>query len=265
MVSNVDLSQWQWQNTEKGSYLTCKLLAHWQHGFFSSHFYSQTPEILVKYLHPCASSYRVKQIHSNIILSTDTIDHHRLKDSNLMEADGIITQKSLQSVWCASADCTPVLIADAQNGNVTAIHSGWRGTSTQIVPKAIAFLKSQGCKLENLLCALGPAIDGKVYQVDADVAVKVLKTVIPKAENLDIEDILTEGYRLPNQVILPEKETNKVRLNVTQVINLQIQQQGISSEHIAISPYCTYQTPEYFFSYRRTKEKKVQWSGIISH
>ncbi|MHC5822176.1 MAG: peptidoglycan editing factor PgeF, partial [Nostoc sp.] len=24
------------------------------------------------------------------------------------------------------------------------------------------------------------------------------------------------------------------------------------------------QTPEHFFSYRREKEKKVQWSGIVS-
>jgi len=40
-------------------------------------------------------------------------------------------------------------------------------------------------------------------------------------------------------------------------------------EHIifgeAIAPYCTYQTPEYFFSYRREKQKKVQWSGIVSN
>jgi polyphenol oxidase len=35
-------------------------------------------------------------------------------------------------------------------------------------------------------------------------------------------------------------------------------------EQIAIAPYCTYQTPEYFFSYRREHQKKVQWSGIVS-
>jgi copper oxidase (laccase) domain-containing protein len=39
---------------------------------------------------------------------------------------------------------------------------------------------------------------------------------------------------------------------------------GVSPEQIAIAPYCTYQTPEHFFSYRREKQKKVQWSGIVS-
>lgn len=260
----MDSSQWQWQETEKGNYLTCKLLSHWQHGFFSSHFHQQTPEMLVKYLNSSASSYRVKQIHSNIMVSTNDIDHHRITNDNLVEADGIITEKSLQSVWCASADCTPVLIGDVESGKVAAIHSGWRGTSTQILANAIALFQSQGCRLENLLFALGPAIDGKVYQVDQQVAAKVLSTVIPNAENLDIESILAEGYRLPNHVILPDNELNKVRLNVTQVINLQIRQQGISPDNIAIAAFCTYQTPEYFFSYRRTQEKNVQWSGIVS-
>ena len=37
-----------------------------------------------------------------------------------------------------------------------------------------------------------------------------------------------------------------------------------SLEQIAIAPYCTFQTPEHFFSYRREQQKKVQWSGIVS-
>jgi len=43
-----------------------------------------------------------------------------------------------------------------------------------------------------------------------------------------------------------------------------LEQLGISLEQIAIAPYCTFQTPEHFFSYRREREKKVQWSGIVS-
>jgi len=75
---------------------------------------------------------------------------------------------------------------------------------------------------------------------------------------------LTQGYDSLNKVILEDNEEGKVRLNVTQVINTQIQQKGIEKEQIAIAPYCTYQTPERFFSYRRTHEKNVQWSGIVA-
>jgi len=143
-----------------------------------------------------------------------------------------------------------------------AIHSGWRGTSKAIVPKAIALLQCQGAKLEDLLFALGPAINGKVYQVDQEVAIEVLKTVFPSST--PPESILEKALKMNNQPILPDGEANKVRLNVTEVISLQIQQQGVKSNQVAIAPYCTYQTPEDFFSYRRTKEKKIQWSGIVS-
>ncbi|MGL4879763.1 MAG: laccase domain-containing protein, partial [Waterburya sp.] len=46
------------------------------------------------------------------------------------------------------------------------------------------------------------------------------------------------------------------------VNQIQLEQLGINPENIAIAPYCTYQQSDLFFSYRRTGEKKVQWSGI---
>ncbi|HEY9655803.1 MAG TPA: laccase domain-containing protein [Crinalium sp.] len=45
---------------------------------------------------------------------------------------------------------------------------------------------------------------------------------------------------------------------------LQLEQLGIHAEQVAIAPYCTYQTPDRFFSYRRSREKKAKWSGIVS-
>ena len=51
--------------------------------------------------------------------------------------------------------------------------------------------------------------------------------------------------------------------DVRKVNVLQLESLGITAEQIAIAPYCTYQTPEYFFSYRREQQKKIQWSGIV--
>ena len=68
----------------------------------------------------------------------------------------------------------------------------------------------------------------------------------------------------PNSPILTDTEAGKVRLDVRRVNVMQMESMGISQEQIAIAPYCTFQTPEYFFSYRRQREKKIQWSGIVS-
>ena len=81
---------------------------------------------------------------------------------------------------------------------------------------------------------------------------------------MNFSDIIHQAQQISPQIVLPDSEKGKVKLDVSQTINQQIQQQGIHPEQIAIAPYCTYQTPEYFFSYRRTRMKKNQWSGIIS-
>lgn len=260
---------WEWQNWSGLPYLTCKLLENWQHGFFTQQFSGHPPETLVAALHPEAEVFRVKQVHGNQVLIPSEITHIIANnpeiESNLAAADGIVTEDQKQAVWVASADCTPVLIGDIVTGQVAAVHAGWRGTAQKIVPVAIARLLNHGSKLDNLRIALGPAISGQVYQVTAEVAAQVGATIIAQNEVKSQEHLLNYLKELPNSPILDDNQPGKVRLDVRAVNILQIENLGISREQIAIAPYCTYQQPEHFFSYRRTNEKKVQWSGIVSN
>ena len=70
--------------------------------------------------------------------------------------------------------------------------------------------------------------------------------------------------QIPNSPILPDPQPGRLRIDVPKVNALQLGQLGLEPEQIAIAPYCTYQNPDLFFSYRREKQKKVQWSGIVS-
>jgi hypothetical protein len=63
---------------------------------------------------------------------------------------------------------------------------------------------------------------------------------------------------------LPDPEPGKLRLDVGRVNHWQLMGLGLAPEQIAIAPHCTFQEPQRFFSYRRTGEKLVQWSGIVS-
>jgi hypothetical protein len=277
---------WHWQTWNGLPYLTCSLLEQWPHGFFTNQFWPRSPQELVGALHPTARVYRVKQVHGNTVLATGTLtplsqgalespesdltetsadnSQNTADPEPFLHADGLHTQKALEAVWVASADCTPVLIADSETGQVAAVHSGWRGTARQIVREAIAKLQQQGSQLENLRVAMGPAIAGEMYQVSLEVAAEVGATVVPNGQAGEAGAILESLQQLPAPPVLPDPEPGRVRLDVRRAISLQLEQLGIAAEQIACAPHCTYQSPEHFFSYRRDKLKKVQWSGIVS-
>jgi copper oxidase (laccase) domain-containing protein len=109
---------------------------------------------------------------------------------------------------------------------------------------------------------MGPAIAGEVYQVEQTVAAALGQTLFPELEQP--QEILSALTALPQSPVQPDPKPDRVRLDVRRVNALQLEQLGLDPEQLAIAPHCTYQEPDYFFSYRRTHEKKVQWSGIVS-
>ncbi|MBM0740571.1 peptidoglycan editing factor PgeF [Phormidium sp. CLA17] len=257
---------WQWRTWNDSPYLTCSVLESWKHGFFTQQCHPRLPEELTQGLQPSAASYRVKQVHGNVVLIPSQIETGNQNNVNALEppaADGLVTEQANQAVWVCSADCTPVLIADAVTGQVAAVHAGWRGTAQKIVPEAIARLQSQGSHLENLRIAMGPAISGEVYQVSEHVAAQVGATIAP-LDLSNLPDAIADLRQMPHSPIFDDPEPGRARLDVRQVNALQLAQLGISPDQIAIAPHCTYQEPSHFFSYRRSREKKAQWSGIVS-
>ncbi len=260
---------WHWQTWEELPYLTCSLLRDWEHGFFTTAFSPRSPSEIVNALQSDARVYRVRQVHGNTVLTPSEIESATRENEGEAEperppADGILTEQPQQAVWVCTADCTPVLIADEKTGQVAAIHAGWRGTATRIVPNAIARLIDSGSRLENLRIAMGPAIAGEVYQVSETVAAEVGASIVSPETADTPEAILAVLQQLPDSPIFDDPHPERVRLDVRRVNAIQLKQLGIHPEQVAIAPYCTYQKPEHFFSYRRDKLKKVQWSGIVS-
>ncbi|PSN18341.1 peptidoglycan editing factor PgeF [filamentous cyanobacterium CCP5] len=258
------MHSWQWQHWYDRPYLTCSLLEDWCHGFFSRHFWPQPPQALTEVLMPDALPFRIRQVHGNGVLTTSEVTQHQPSEANPHpDADGVVAEAAHQAVWVCSADCNPVLIGDQRTRRVAAVHAGWRGTALKVVPAAIAALQDQGSQLMDLRVAIGPAIAGSIYQVSIQVAAQVGATITDR--DFDQEVDLVEYLQVQdNPAIFADPLPDRARLDVRRVNALQLQQLGLLAEQIAIAPHCTYQEPEQFFSYRRTKEKKVQWSGIVS-
>lgn len=253
---------WYWQE----SILNCKLLCEWQHGFFTRSHSPQTPQDLQKYFKNTESNskaYHAKQVHGDRLVEISEFNDN----ADLPEADGVyIDPEQIQdriqnniSVWTCSADCVPILIGDRVLQTVAAIHGGWRGTAKSILIKAITKFQQTGSNLENLRVALGPAISGAFYQVQTEVADLVLSTIKEPVG------------------VFPEPDlAGHCRLDIRLVQQQQLLELGLTNSQIAIAPYCTFQTPEHFFSYRRNTleardnlgspkpKTQIQWSGIRS-
>jgi polyphenol oxidase len=258
---------WQWQTWSELRYLTCDLLADWQHGFFTRQFAPREPHELSPILAPLASTHRLKQVHGNIVLTPTEIAETEevvVETGNAL-GDGVLTELPQQAVWVASADCNPILIANRYTGNVAAVHAGWRGTSLNIVTVAVERLLAQGGSVNDIIVAIGPAIAGEVYQVSTQVGVDVCASIAPKPLSGDIEADAIDLQSMPNSPLLPDAQAGRVRLDVRRVNQLQLERMGLNSHQISIAPHCTFQEPEFFFSYRREKLKKIQWSGIVSN
>ena len=82
-----------------------------------------------------------------------------------VEADGATVARPGRPVAVLTADCLPVVLADAAGSRVTVVHAGWRGLAAGIVRAAVAGF-GEG---EALMAWLGPAIGPDAFEVGAEV------------------------------------------------------------------------------------------------
>lgn len=81
-------------------------------------------------------------------------------------ADGSITRRRGRVLVVRTADCLPVVIADAHATELSVIHAGWRGLAAGILEAAVAAFHAPADALQ---AWLGPAIGAASYEVGDDV------------------------------------------------------------------------------------------------
>ena len=248
------LEGWTWIGCYGGYYLSSDLLDQqgFEHGFFTRRWQGREPDELVTYLSAGTTVHRPKQVHSAVVLDASNADR-----APWPEADGLVSDRGSQSLWVCGADCTPVLLADPASGHVAACHAGWRGVAGGILREAVARLEKLGAQRDQLLVALGPAVNGISYQVQQAVADQVLAS-LARPEQPSLDPNLLAG------VVLDDPKPGHCRLDIRAAASAQLQAAGIKPDHISRCPLCTVAEPALFHSWRRDQVKAVQWSGIVS-
>ncbi|CAL9554883.1 Polyphenol oxidase [Streptomyces sp. enrichment culture] len=82
-------------------------------------------------------------------------------------ADGVVTARRGLALAVLTADCTPVLLADATAGVVGAAHAGRPGLALGVVPATVEAMVELGAAPERITARTGPAVCGPCYEVPA--------------------------------------------------------------------------------------------------
>jgi YfiH family protein len=82
------------------------------------------------------------------------------------QADAMVSSTSGIGLVIITADCSPVLLADAQGGVIGAAHAGWRGALAGVLEATVAAMQALGAR--RIAACVGPCIGQDSYQVGAD-------------------------------------------------------------------------------------------------
>ena len=81
------------------------------------------------------------------------------------QGDAVVTGTPGVICGALSADCAPVLIADAEARVVAAVHAGWRGALGGVVASAVGAMRGLGAEPSRMAAAVGPCIGPESYEV----------------------------------------------------------------------------------------------------
>ncbi|WP_428339383.1 peptidoglycan editing factor PgeF [Mycobacterium sp.] len=109
-------------------------------------------------------------------------DHVEVVDGPCANAfdntDGLVTRTPRLALAVVTADCVPVLLADARAGVVAAVHAGRVGAQNGVVVRAVEAMVDLGAREPDISVLLGPAVSGRNYEVPAAMADEV-ETALP--------------------------------------------------------------------------------------
>lgn len=180
---------------------------------------------------PGARLVTVHQVHSGKAVLVDS----PWAEADRPHADGIATDRPDVLLGVLTADCAPVLLADADAGVIGAAHAGWRGAVAGVTDATIEAMEKLGASRNRIAAAVGPCIAQPSYEVD---------------------------HRFRSQLIEAEAENDRFfRTGPTGKPHFDLQAYVVSRLTAAglgqVEGLCldTYEDPDRFFSYRRAMHR----------
>lgn len=163
---------------------------------------------------------------------------------------GLVTNKRGITIATREADCTPIILYDPVQNVIGNVHSGWRGTLKKISQKAIHMLqKEYQCKVEDIICCIGPCIGKCHFEVDEDVQ-ELFKQTFPHNLEYIQKTQMKEGKQ-------------KYHIDI-EALNIEVLlEAGIKRKNIESCGICTVCHANQIHSFRATKENSGRNATLI--
>ena len=151
-------------------------------------------------------------------------------------ADAVVTREPKLAIGVSTADCGPLLFADAEAGVVGAAHAGWRGAFTGVIEATLAAMEKLGASRARVVVALGPTIRQPNYEVGPEFLERF------RAADMDNE-----------RFFAPSPREGHAMFDLTGYIADRVNRAGVAQfEDLG---HCTYADPAQFYSYRRMSQR----------
>ena len=168
------------------------------------------------------------QVHSPDVVVAEGPWHHETRP----RADAVVTRTPGLAIGVSTADCGPLLFADADAGVIGAAHAGWRGAFGGVIEATLAAMQNLGAEPKRTLVALGPTIGQPNYEVGPEFVERFLQA---DADNA--------------RFFTPSDRAGHAMFDLPGYIAARVQSAGVASfEDLGL---CTYAGPDRFYSYRR--------------
>jgi YfiH family protein len=151
-------------------------------------------------------------------------------------ADAVVTNRPAIALGVGTADCGPVLMADAAAGVIAAAHAGWRGALGGILESTLAAMEQLGARREGIVAVLGPTISAAAYEVGPEFAPRFLDADAENARFFHASD--RDGHAL---------------FDLPAYIVARLAAAGVGT--IVDLGLCTYSDEARFYSFRRATHR----------
>ncbi len=168
------------------------------------------------------------QVHS----ATVAVVEEPWADEDRPQLDAMVTRRRGVALGILTADCAPVLFADAEAGVIGAAHAGWRGARSGVLDATIDAMAGLGAQPHRIQAAVGPCIRQESYEVGPEFYAAFVA---------DEPDAAT--------LFRPSTRPGHHQFDLAGYVAGRLRARGIAT--LAVLPHDTFADPGQFFSYRR--------------